>query len=61
MAKLIADMKNGSVGALIVYRSNPTFTLSNSGFDDALKKVPLVIYVGDHDSETAQFADFVSG
>jgi molybdopterin-containing oxidoreductase family iron-sulfur binding subunit len=61
MTKLINEMKSGAVGALIIYRSNPVFTLPNAGFAEALKKVPLVVYVGDHDTETAQLADFVLG
>jgi len=61
MAELMSEMKSGQVDALIVYRSNPAYTLPRSllSMGDAFKKVPLVISITDREDETAQMADFV--
>jgi molybdopterin-containing oxidoreductase family iron-sulfur binding subunit len=61
MSKLIAEMKAGQVDALIVYRSNPAYTLPRAvtGLDEAMRKVPLVIVVSEHDDETGHVADYV--
>jgi anaerobic selenocysteine-containing dehydrogenase/Fe-S-cluster-containing dehydrogenase component len=61
MSKLTADMKAGKVDALIVYRSNPAYTLPRTllGLEDAIKKVPLVIVVSDREDETGLMADYV--
>lgn len=60
MQKLIGEMKAGSVDALIIYRTNPAFTLpSDLGFEEALKKVPVVIVIADREDETALLADFI--
>jgi molybdopterin-containing oxidoreductase family iron-sulfur binding subunit len=61
MSQLISDMKAGQVDALIIYRSNPAYTLPRAvvGLEEAMKRVPLIIVVADHDDETAHFADFV--
>jgi len=61
MAKLISDMRSGKVEALIVYRTNPAYTLPATilALGDGMKKVPLVIAVGEREDETSQFADYV--
>jgi anaerobic selenocysteine-containing dehydrogenase/Fe-S-cluster-containing dehydrogenase component len=60
VAKLVADMNAGAIDALIIYRSNAAYTLPKTvGFEQALKKVPLVIYVGDREDETGLLADYV--
>lgn len=58
LQKLIAEMELGQVGTLVMYKTNPAYTLpTNSGFVEALKKVPTVIYAGDA-NESGALADF---
>lgn len=58
---LIKKMNDGAVKTLIIYRSNPLYALAkDAGFDEALKKVNTVVYIGDTMNETAQFCHFVS-
>lgn len=58
---LVAKMNAGSVKTLIIYRSNPLYALSKDlKFDEALKKVATVIYVGDKMDETAVKSDLVA-
>ncbi len=59
--QLLAEMKAGQVDALIVYQSNPAYTLPESvlGLAEAFKKVPLVIMVADRFHETASYADYI--
>ena len=58
--KLITDMKAGAVDALVVHGVNPAYALPASlGFEDASKKVPLVIRVADREDETGYLADYV--
>ncbi len=60
VAKLVKDMNAGSIDALIIYRSNAAYALPKAlGFEAALKKVPLVVYVGDREDETGLLADYV--
>lgn len=61
MSKLISEMNAGQVDVLVIYRSNPAYTLPKAtlGLSEALKKVPLVISVADRDDETGHFADYV--
>jgi anaerobic selenocysteine-containing dehydrogenase/Fe-S-cluster-containing dehydrogenase component len=59
ISKLIHEMSAGSVDALIIYRSNPSYTSPNSGFDAAVKKVPLVVVISDREDETAKLAHYV--
>lgn len=52
--ELIKKMKSGAVKTLIIYRSNPLYALTKDlAFEDALKKVESVIYIGDKMDETA--------
>lgn len=58
---LIAKMNAGSVNTLIIHRSNPFYSLSaDFGFEAALKKVPMVVYIGDVEDETASFAHYIA-
>jgi len=60
VAKLISEMSSGAVDALIVYRSNPIYSLpAAAGFKQALEKVPLVISISDREDETSLLSDFV--
>ena len=54
---LLEDMEKSQVEVLIVYRSNPAYTLPR--FQEALKKVGLVVVVSDHLDETGRLADYV--
>lgn len=58
---LIAKMNAGDVKTLIIYRSNPFYSLSaDLGFAEALKKVPTVVYSSDKMDETAVNAHYVA-
>ncbi len=60
LSDLINKMKTGAVKTLIIYRSNPAYSLSEDlGFNEALKKVDMVIYVGDKMDETAAKANLI--
>ncbi len=58
---LVKDMKAGQVEVLILHRVNPAYVSPNSvsGFEDALKSVPLVISISDREDETALLSDYV--
>lgn len=61
MLKLIKDMNAGQIKTLIIYRQNPFYALAQSfGFNEALKKVATVVYIGDIMDETAQFSHFIA-
>jgi molybdopterin-containing oxidoreductase family iron-sulfur binding subunit len=54
VAQLVADMKAGSVGMLIMSGVNPVYTLANSSeFAEALKKVSLSVSCSLKEDETA--------
>lgn len=58
---LIQKMNAGEVKTLIIYRSNPFYSLSaDMGFSEAIKKVETVVYSGDKMDETAVHAHFVA-
>ncbi len=58
---LLADMKAGKVGALIVYGANPVYDLPNAAeFSDALKKVATRVAIADRVDETAAECNFVA-
>jgi len=60
LAKLIVDMKSGSVKTLVIHNLNAAYVLSgDSGFSEALAKVPTVIYTGNMNDETGRLAGFV--
>lgn len=61
LSDLIKKMNAGAVNTLIIYRSNPLYSLtSDSGFSEAMKKVNTVVYVGETMDETAQFSHFIA-
>ena len=58
--QLLEEMHAGDVGALIVYGSNPSYTLPNpSSFNEALSKVGISISMADRLDETAALVNFV--
>jgi MoCo/4Fe-4S cofactor protein with predicted Tat translocation signal len=57
--KLIEEMKSGVIDVLIIYRSNPAFSMASSGFIEAVKKVALVVSINDRNDETSQLASAV--
>ncbi len=60
VAQLVSEMNSGKVDVLIVYRSNPVFSLPiQMGFAEAMKKVPCVVVVAEHEDETSKLAHFV--
>lgn len=60
LINLIKDMNSGKVKTLILHKVNPIYVLPASfGFIDALKKVEMVLYTGNHMDETAVNAHFV--
>jgi Fe-S-cluster-containing dehydrogenase component/anaerobic selenocysteine-containing dehydrogenase len=60
LAKLISDMKSGSVDALFFVDANPVYSLPPAmGFADAMAKVPLIVSLGDREDETAKRGDYV--
>ncbi len=58
---LVAEMTAGKVGALLIYNTNPSFTLPNaSAFNEALKKLKLSVCFSMTDDETAQNSKYVA-
>ncbi len=58
MLELLAEMRAGGVKALLVYGTNPAYTLPPAaGFAEALKQVPLVAVLSERLDETARMAD----
>ena len=61
ITNLIKKMNAGDVKTLIIYRSNPIYSLNaDLGFAEAIKKVETVVYAGDKMDETAVNAHFVA-
>ncbi len=61
VTSLIKDMNAGKVGALLVYNSNPSYTLANAkAFNEGLKKVKLSVTFSANDDETAVQTQFVA-
>ena len=57
---LIKEMKNGDVGALITYKVNPSYNLSNAKeFNQALSAVDVKISTSSYNDETASLMDYV--
>jgi molybdopterin-containing oxidoreductase family iron-sulfur binding subunit len=57
---LLQELREGKVGALFVYQSNPVHDLpSGEHISEHIKRVPLVVGLGSRLDETAQLADFV--
>ncbi len=61
VAKLVADMKSGTIGALIMSGVNPMYTLSNSSdFAEGLEKTELSISFSMKADETAILANYIA-
>ncbi|WP_010137010.1 TAT-variant-translocated molybdopterin oxidoreductase [Ochrovirga pacifica] len=53
VAKLVAELKTGKVGALITYNTNPVYTLTNAAdFKAGLKKTKLTVGFSSKEDET---------
>ena len=60
MATLIADMNAGKVKTLIIHNLNPIYSMpTDSGFGEALGKVPTVVSTSNFNDETARRANYV--
>lgn len=58
---LIQDMKNGKVKTLLIHRTNPLYTLPKElGFEDAMKKVEMIVYGSMFMDETAQQSHYIA-
>lgn len=57
VAALMEEMNAGKVSSLIIYNSNPVYTLP--GFAEALAKVKLKVSLSSSNDETAVMCDFV--
>lgn len=61
LSKLVSEMNSGSVDVLIIHRSNPAYaSAGDSGFAQALKKVPLVLTTSALVDETSVLVDYVA-
>ena len=58
---LVADMKAGKVGALMVHNLNPAYSFPKSwAFADALKKVETTVVISQKNDETASLCKYVA-
>ncbi len=58
MLALVQQMQGGQVDVLLIYGTNPAYTLPPAvNFQGALKNVKYVAVIGDHLDETARLAD----
>ena len=58
--RLIKEMENGGVGAIITYNTNPSYSFADSDrFNKALNNVELKISTSSHLDETASLMDYV--
>ena len=59
IVKLVDEMAAGSIGALLVYETNPAYTYYDSKkFSDGLKKVPVTVSFNGTMNETAELCKF---
>ncbi|MCB0475349.1 MAG: TAT-variant-translocated molybdopterin oxidoreductase, partial [Flavobacteriaceae bacterium] len=59
--QLIADMQAGKVGALIMYNTNPAYTMPDSeAFAEALKNVKLTVNCSSFEDETAALTQYIA-
>jgi molybdopterin-containing oxidoreductase family iron-sulfur binding subunit len=59
VAKLVADMNAGKIGAVIINNSNPVYTLPNSAeFVEGLKKVKLSVAFSLQENETVNAVEY---
>jgi MoCo/4Fe-4S cofactor protein with predicted Tat translocation signal len=60
VAALIDEMNKGDVTALLIYNSNPVYTLPNGKqFGEALKRVSLTVSFADRADETASLCQYI--
>ncbi len=60
VAQLVKDMSSGSIGAILMYDTNPVYTLpKGSAFGEALKKVKLSVAFTMSESETSKATQYV--
>ncbi|MBS3992106.1 MAG: TAT-variant-translocated molybdopterin oxidoreductase [Bacteroidetes bacterium] len=56
---LVADMHAGKVGALLMYQTNPVYTMpASTNFTEALKKVTLTVAFSMNENETATVTQY---
>ncbi len=56
---LHADLKNGNVSALLIYKTNPVYSLpADFDFSNLIQKVPLVVSFSDRLDETASLSHY---
>ncbi|MGE5178848.1 MAG: TAT-variant-translocated molybdopterin oxidoreductase [Bacteroidota bacterium] len=61
MLRLVERMRAGEIQALLVYGTNPAYSLPAAvGFADAAKRVPFIASMSDRADETARLADVVA-
>ncbi|MEO6346544.1 MAG: TAT-variant-translocated molybdopterin oxidoreductase, partial [Aquaticitalea sp.] len=61
VTKLVADMKAGTIGAIIMSGVNPLFSLPNAAdFKEGLKKTELSIAFSMNDDETASASQYIA-
>ncbi|NDC77347.1 MAG: 4Fe-4S dicluster domain-containing protein [Chitinophagia bacterium] len=59
MARLITEMKDGKVGALLVHGVNPAYDCFDAkGFADGLKKVAVSVSFNDREDETTELCKY---
>lgn len=59
VAKLVSDMKRGSIGGLLTYNVDPVYSLPNaSEFTEALNKVSLKVALATENSATVDAMDY---
>ena len=60
LQEFLAELKDGKISALLIYGSNPSYTLPNADeFNAALKKVELSVSFSDRNDETASNCKYV--
>jgi len=61
LAKLVSDMKSGSVDALIIVGANPAYSAANKvAFADAMSKVKTKISLAYNEDETTALCDIIA-
>lgn len=60
LMELVRELNAGEVGALIVYNSNPVYTLPDgASFAQAIKKAGVSVAITDREDETAQHCNYI--
>jgi len=60
MNQLVADVKSGKVGAVIMSGVNPVYTLANGeAFGEALKKIELTVSFTEREDETSAYVKYL--